>query len=167
MDLALEICDTLFFDKAYAKLFPKTQQWPVALVKLLGLQTCPANDMFPRDILEAPAAGINGSSLLTSGETFPNMLHAATQHIYGEKSFLMTPTGYAVGSVFARTNWIRQLINLTTITCVFGFILYVATAGLSYYLVYDKETMKHPKFLKNQISMEIKQALSADRKSVV
>lgn len=35
-------------------------------------------------------------------------------------------------------------------------IMYVAFATLSYYLMFDKRTLKHPKFLKNQIWQEIK-----------
>lgn len=155
MDLVLEIFDTVCFDQAYAALFPRTQHWPLGLIKLLGLQTVdpylsPATETF-----------LNGTSLLSSGFTIPTMLHAQTQHVYGEQSFLMTPTGAALSSVFARTNWLRQLLSLTIITTVFGFILYIGTASLSYYLVFDKETERHPKFLKNQKSMEIRQALTA------
>lgn len=41
----------------------------------------------------------------------------------------------------------------------FGTILYFISATLSFYFVYDKRAMKHPKFLRNQISLEIKQAM--------
>lgn len=153
MDLILEVADTLCLDAVYATLFPRSQQWPLPLVKLLDLQT-------PTFMTSKPAP-LNGTSLLTSGSSLDAILHQATQHVYGEQSFLLTPTTAAVGSVFARTSWIRQLVSLTVITSVFGFILYLLTASISYVLVYDKENEKHPKFLKNQKSMEIKQALSA------
>lgn len=42
---------------------------------------------------------------------------------------------------------------------VFGFLVYFIFASLSYYFIFDQETKKHPKYLKNQISMEIKQTL--------
>ena len=44
---------------------------------------------------------------------------------------------------------------------IFGFITYFVFASLSYLLIFDKKTLNHPKFLKNQISAEIKQAMSA------
>jgi Delta7-sterol 5-desaturase len=40
----------------------------------------------------------------------------------------------------------------------FGLVLYFIFSGLSYAFVFDKETMKHPKFLKNQVWLEMKQA---------
>lgn len=44
---------------------------------------------------------------------------------------------------------------------VFGLLLYFVFASLSYVFIFDKTTFKHPKFLKNQIRLEIKQALEA------
>jgi lathosterol oxidase len=40
-------------------------------------------------------------------------------------------------------------------------VLYFLSATLSFHFVYDKRAMQHPKFLRNQISMEIKQAMKA------
>lgn len=40
-------------------------------------------------------------------------------------------------------------------------VLYFICSGLSYVFVFDKTTFKHPKYLKNQVRMEIKQALQA------
>lgn len=42
-----------------------------------------------------------------------------------------------------------------------GAAIYFLIASLSYKFVFDKTTFKHPKFLKNQIRMEIKQAWDA------
>lgn len=162
MDLVLEIFDTLCFDKAYATLFPRSYQWPLPLVKALGLQTsgC-AVAAAANDLLKTPRSIGNSSALLTSGKHFSQMMHAATQHVYGQTPFLLEPSINATASAFARTHWLRQLISLTIITTVFGILLYISTASLSYFLVYDKENEHHPKFLKNQKSMEIKLALSA------
>jgi Delta7-sterol 5-desaturase len=41
---------------------------------------------------------------------------------------------------------------------VFGFLLYFVFATLSYFFIFDKRTLNHPKFLKNQIWLEILQA---------
>jgi lathosterol oxidase len=40
-------------------------------------------------------------------------------------------------------------------------VIYYVFAGLSYYFVFDKATFNHPKYLKNQISLEMKQANTA------
>lgn len=42
---------------------------------------------------------------------------------------------------------------------IFGFLIYFLFATLSYYLVFDKATFKHPKYLKNQIRQEIRQTM--------
>jgi lathosterol oxidase len=42
-----------------------------------------------------------------------------------------------------------------------GTLLYSAFASISYIFVFDKANFKHPKFLENQVSLEIKQALAA------
>lgn len=44
---------------------------------------------------------------------------------------------------------------------IFGIIVYFISATLSYIFVWDKTTVKHPKFLKNQISMEIAQTMQS------
>lgn len=50
---------------------------------------------------------------------------------------------------------------LTVIYRVFGLLIYFSIAGLSYIFIFDKSTMKHPKYLKNQVSLEIKQTLAS------
>lgn len=44
---------------------------------------------------------------------------------------------------------------------LFGVLLYFVFGSLSYYLIFDKTTFKHPKFLTNQIKMEMRQANEA------
>ena len=44
---------------------------------------------------------------------------------------------------------------------MFGLVIYFAFAGLSYALVFDKNTFKHPKYLKNQMALEIKQGATS------
>lgn len=55
----------------------------------------------------------------------------------------------------------RQFISLYIIT-LFGILLfYLVFSTLSYFLIFDKEQEKHPKFLKNQIKREISVALNS------
>jgi Delta7-sterol 5-desaturase len=42
-----------------------------------------------------------------------------------------------------------------------GAAIYFIVSSLSYAFVFDKTTFKHPKYLKNQVSMEIRQACSS------
>ncbi|KAI0383063.1 C-5 sterol desaturase [Hypomontagnella monticulosa] len=72
--------------------------------------------------------------------------------------FHFEPSKYAYMSAWNRDNVLRQFLSLFLITWIFGYILYFVFATLSYVFVFDKKTMEHPKYLKNQIWLEIKQA---------
>ncbi|KAI1429332.1 hypothetical protein F5Y12DRAFT_727782 [Xylaria sp. FL1777] len=71
------------------------------------------------------------------------------------------PSQYAYMSAWDRDNIIRQALSLWTVTVVFGNLLYFVFASISYFLVFDQKNKLHPKFLKNQISMEITQSVKA------
>lgn len=66
-----------------------------------------------------------------------------------------------VTSVFARDNDIRIFLSIFTFICIGGWFFYISAASFSYYVFFDHETMKHPKFLKNQIRLEIECAVKA------
>lgn len=53
------------------------------------------------------------------------------------------------------------LLSITKIYCyrLFGLVIYFICATLSYLLVFDHATFTHPKYLKNQISLEIRQTM--------
>jgi lathosterol oxidase len=44
---------------------------------------------------------------------------------------------------------------------IFGLFIYLVCASLSYIFVFDKATFAHPKYLKNQVRLEIRQAMIA------
>lgn len=44
---------------------------------------------------------------------------------------------------------------------LFGFVIYFIGASLSYIFIFDHATFTHPKYLKNQISLEIRQTMIA------
>ena len=44
---------------------------------------------------------------------------------------------------------------------LFGLVIYFVCSTLSYVFVFDKATFSHPRFLKNQVRMEIRQAVGA------
>ncbi|KAK3401183.1 putative C-5 sterol desaturase [Sordaria brevicollis] len=75
--------------------------------------------------------------------------------------FSLEPSQAAYQSIWARDNIYRQALSLFLILWLFGLVTYYVFASLSYIFVFDKKTMEHPKFLKNQVWLEIKQANAA------
>lgn len=140
MDLVLEIADAYCLDQVYATLFPKTGPW---------LSTMELKQM----------NSINSISSINSKANFQRDL-TIHNDAYGSP-FLFPPNDYTFASSLPRDNIIRESISLFLITWVFGYIIYLGVAGLSYVFVFDKENFNHPKFLKNQVRLEISQALSA------
>ena len=65
------------------------------------------------------------------------------------------------GTFLPRDNIYRQYISLSLITWIFGFVIYMLTASLSYWLVFDKRTKNHPRYLRNQIWLEIGLTMAA------
>ncbi|KAK5654146.1 hypothetical protein OQA88_7577 [Cercophora sp. LCS_1] len=71
------------------------------------------------------------------------------------------PSEAAYTSAWDRDNILRQSLSLFLIMWIFGLLVYYIFATLSYVFVFDKKTMEHPKFLKNQVYLEIKQTNQA------
>ncbi|KDN68399.1 putative fatty acid hydroxylase superfamily protein [Colletotrichum sublineola] len=72
--------------------------------------------------------------------------------------FSLEPSEAAYMSAWPRDNIFRQFTSLFLITWLFGLINCFVFATLSYIFIFDKNTFNHPKFLNNQISLEMKQA---------
>ncbi len=64
-------------------------------------------------------------------------------------------------SALPRTNWVRQSLSLYALTYVGILVLYFAFAGLSYKFIFNKAMLRHPRFLKNQVRLEIQSSLAA------
>ena len=64
-------------------------------------------------------------------------------------------------SPWARDSDLRICLSLAVLVTVGGWLFYMGFSTLSYYLIFDHETMKHPKFLKNQVRQEIECASRA------
>ncbi|KAK7951755.1 C-5 sterol desaturase [Apiospora aurea] len=93
----------------------------------------------------------------------PSVTNASTawafsswQYEPATKFFTIEPSPAARRSVWARDNICRQGINLFLTTYMFGLFTYYGFSTLSYAFVFDKETEKHPKYLKNQIRLEMR-----------
>ncbi|KAJ8068372.1 hypothetical protein OCU04_003934 [Sclerotinia nivalis] len=131
MDIALELTDKYFFDHFYSTLLPAKS----ILLNAVGEQ-------------------INGTTL--------NAKTASTWQYHPSNSFLQfEPTDAAYTSQWDRDNIYRQAFSLFLITWIAGAAIYFTISTLSYIFVFDKTTFQHPKFLKNQIRMEISQACNS------
>ncbi|KAF9237661.1 C5-sterol desaturase [Melanogaster broomeanus] len=64
-------------------------------------------------------------------------------------------------SAWARDYIPRQLLSLSAITLLGIHLLYFIFAGLSFQFIFNHDMMRHPRFLKDQIKMEIQTSLYA------
>ncbi|ODV95411.1 hypothetical protein PACTADRAFT_50135 [Pachysolen tannophilus NRRL Y-2460] len=164
MDIVLEIADTFLLDKLYANLFP------ASLSNNLPSNLKPYFNNFNSTSPFSSENTLLASKLSASGtwstifETIEGVgnIPERGNDIYGlSPTHFFPETCYTYASMLPRSNMIRQAISLSIIMCVFGWLLYFVTASVSYYLVFDKSIFNHPRYLKNQMSLEIKQASSA------
>ncbi|KAL2007194.1 hypothetical protein VTN00DRAFT_8632 [Thermoascus crustaceus] len=131
MDIVLEVWDTFLGDRLYATLVPAS---------LSSSITFPSDSVF------------NGT-LSFFGQPDSYVYEPAT------KFFRLEPSKYAYLSAWPRDNIYRQSVSFFLITWIFGLFIYFICASLSYMFVWDKTTIKHPKYLKNQIRLEIAQTM--------
>ncbi|KAJ6577455.1 hypothetical protein B0H19DRAFT_1120025 [Mycena capillaripes] len=127
MDLVLEICDTYLFDSVWAKLVPLS-----AFAARNGSSTEPISPKWSELISYLP---------------HPQMPLEALQN----SPFAPIP---AI-SAWPREYIPRQLISLTVLLLVGAHLLYFIVAGLSYRYIFNHDMMRHPRFLKNQVYLEI------------
>ncbi|SCV02182.1 LAMI_0G16644g1_1 [Lachancea mirantina] len=144
MDLVLEFFDAYGLDYVYAKTLPATlashvaPQWQSVL---------------------ALNHDVGNSTILL--QDLANKAVGSSPEIYGYVPYLFRMTEYTFESVLPRYNVLRQLLSLTVITTIFGWLLYLAAATFSYLFIFDKAVFNHPRYLKNQMSLEIWQAMTS------
>jgi len=149
MDFILEQCDHYFLDKTWASLVPVSAF---------------------SDTLQQTARNGSSSYLPLAPETLStwSQLVAYLPHpplpLDGAmKSFEDASLAYAAPAISAwpRTYLPRQLISICTITLIGVHLLYFITATFSYYFIFNHEMMRHPRFLKNQVKLEILTSVKA------
>ncbi|XP_077985753.1 lathosterol oxidase-like [Glandiceps talaboti] len=64
-------------------------------------------------------------------------------------------TPYVYPLDWSEDNWLRQFLSLLVIVNMGGYFLYLSTATVSYYFIYDHRLLKHPQILENQVRREI------------
>ncbi|KAH8600788.1 hypothetical protein B0O99DRAFT_609477 [Bisporella sp. PMI_857] len=131
MDIVLEFVDKYCFDWVYATLFP----------------------------LQLPSYNQTNGAV---NSTHYNSTASPLWEYQPASSWIsFAPGENAYMSRLARDNVYRQIASLYVVTWLSGASIYFIVSTLSYIFVFDKTTYQHPKFLKNQIRMEIKQAVDA------
>ncbi|KAK7204054.1 C-5 sterol desaturase [Myxozyma melibiosi] len=135
MDIVLEAADKYVFDGIYKALFPV----PEAVNSVL------TESVLSSQLFESLSKNLSLSYIPTEPYEYT----------------LFAPGAAAYMSTVARSNVYRQFISLFLITWFFGVVLYFFFASLSYFFIFDKRTMDHPKYLKNQIRLEMNQALTS------
>ncbi|THU93324.1 hypothetical protein K435DRAFT_194784 [Dendrothele bispora CBS 962.96] len=142
MDFVLNTCDDLFFDFVWAKLVP---------VSAFG------NNSVPVLPILAHSANKWSWSHLVSHLPHPPLSPIATE------SF---PSSLLNGTVPDMSAWPRdyiprQILSLSVLTLIGIHLLYFVFAWLSYTFIFNHDMMRHPRFLKNQVQLEIQTSLKA------
>lgn len=146
MDLVLETLDRYVFDDVYAKIAPVELQKVIddKWVDLLSLNKLSSNDTMLAETLK-----------------LTNSLPRVNKDVYGITPFLFDFTEATYKSLLPRNNLIREFFSLWAVVTVFGLLLYLFTASMSYLFVFDKAIFNHPRYLKNQMALEIRLAVGA------
>lgn len=147
MDLVLEVLDTFLLDKAYATVLPKD-----------GAVAQFFNSKLHNTL---PNATMVASPNLQKLGAFLSKFQDKSD-IYGQvpPRFFST-TEFTNASFLSRSNLVREAISILAVTILFGWILYLSVASLSYVFVFDKKIFNHPRYLKNQMRLEIHRAMTA------
>ena len=150
MDLVLRVADDYVLDKVWAKLVPVS-----AFAASLN-----------RTIVDASSSFFNAS---TNPILLSDSPASAWSNIVSYLPHPPLPTDIlspAVEALPALSAWPRdymprQIISLTILTIIGSHFLYFFFSYLSYRFIFNHDMMKHPKFLKNQVKLEIICSLKA------
>ncbi|KAF2207174.1 hypothetical protein CERZMDRAFT_102669 [Cercospora zeae-maydis SCOH1-5] len=146
MDVVLEVFDTFLFDRIYANALPIS----------------PSVSTFdPVSTLAASLKGFTGNESTFNFSQDASLARSTWQWEPSNSFFSLQPTEFAYLSRWDRDNIYRQFLSFYIITWIFGMVIYFTCATLSYIFVFDKTTFQHPKYLKNQIRMEIRQTVES------
>lgn len=146
MDLVLEFADSYVLDYVYSSCFPAS-----------------LSEKIPSYLSKSINSTANLQSLSNHLSSYQTSIPDALQStdVYGYLPTFFPTSVYTTASLLPRFNIIRQTISLFVIMTIFGELLYLGVASLSYLYVFDKQIFNHPRYLKNQMSLEIKQATTA------
>ncbi|PWY98356.1 putative sterol delta 5,6-desaturase [Testicularia cyperi] len=165
MDLVLEVADNLVLDSVWAKLWP-------------ALPRSVANDAAALSTLSTLSSAGAGSAArvlanLTSTPALSKLSSLISESTWWGNTVLKQAVDSAVAgasvdwqalrhvSALPRDSIVRQTVSLFVLTYIGILVLYFTFAGLSFRYIFNKEMMKHPRFLRNQVRLEIESSMRA------
>ncbi|KAI0950891.1 hypothetical protein AcW1_008077 [Taiwanofungus camphoratus] len=146
MDLVLSICDDLLLDKVWAVLLPAS-----------AFASSPS-----ASFIQAAVNSSSYVSIVASQSKWSNLI-SYIPHPPLPIEQLASPASpsSSLVSAWPRNYVPRQVLSLLVLTLIGIHFLYFSFAWLSYKFFFNHEMMKHPRFLKNQVKMEIQTSLKA------
>ncbi|KAF8972110.1 fatty acid hydroxylase [Flammula alnicola] len=146
MDLVLNISDDLLLDKVYAHLVPLS-------AFLISPEVVNSLNTTAKYL---PLASSSSTwSQIVSHLPHPPLSHHELASLYSNAQSL------PLVSAWPRDYIPRQVASLSVITLVGIHILYFLFASLSFKYLFNHDMMRHPRFLENQVRLEIQTSLQA------
>jgi len=132
MDLVLSIADEYVLDKVWAFIVPAS-------------------------VFTSPSLNISQSSFAPIASRHrQSWHHLLVSHLpHPPLPTTLDPSTLIPLSAWPRDYIPRQLVSLSVVTLIGIFVLYLLFAGLSYQYIFNHDMMNHPRFLKNQVKLEI------------
>ena len=144
MDIVLRLADEYVLDRAWAALLPVS-----AFTNAASTAAGPFN---ASSHVSIPFSQPSAWAQLISYIPHPPLPHDLTAPLVDKA---------VVASAWPRDYLPREIISLFFLSTLGIHILYFLFASLSYYLIFNHDMMKHPRFLKNQVKLEIQSSLKA------
>ncbi|THU93325.1 fatty acid hydroxylase [Dendrothele bispora CBS 962.96] len=165
MDILLNACDNLFLDFVWAKLVPvsafaefggnasseEVLGSPIRAQVPPSLDTWSWNNLvsqLPHPPLSAILASSSQESLLNSSSSSPSLT-------------LLNNGTIPDVSAWPRDFIPRQILSISVLTILGAYFLYFMFSWLSYTFIFNHDMMRHPRFLKNQVRLEIQTSVKA------
>ncbi|KAI5120109.1 hypothetical protein M0805_002193 [Coniferiporia weirii] len=146
MDIVLGLCDDLFLDRVWSALVPLSAFSSSSSFYSL-------NNTAPLKVSLSSSLRSSWSHLISLSQLpHPQLPSANLTQSYTDSSLL---------SAWPRDYVPRQVLSLTVLTLIGIHLLYFIFAGLSYKYIFNHDMMRHPRFLKNQVRLEIESSLRA------
>lgn len=149
MDLLLQICDSYFLDRFWANLVP-----------LSAFATPPefATSFNSSSTILPVVASASKWTQFIARLPHPPITADSLALLYAQPG---APLSVPPVSAWPRDYVPRQVISLVVLTLIGIHIIYFLFAGLSYAFIFNHDMMRHPRFLKNQVRLEIRASLQA------
>ncbi|CEH19239.1 c5-sterol desaturase [Ceraceosorus bombacis] len=165
MDVVLHYADEWVLDKAWAWALPSI---PARLARA-GQAAKSAESLAaaaratPSAIQNLTHGVLNWTSRSSAGSGARDATARAAQQagLAAQQAAAQGLEEFVNSSRWGRDHFLRQCISLYAITLVGIMLLYFSFAGLSYYFFFNHDMKKHPRFLKNQVRLEIESSLRA------